>query len=66
MRPFSRKQAQDDDEKSYYNYRHSRARMTVECAFGIISSKFRIILKSIETKVENADHIVKAICIYII
>jgi len=62
MRPFPRKQTQDN-AKSYYNYRLSRARMTVECAFGILSSKFRIILKSIETKVENADHIVKAICI---
>lgn len=41
----------------------SRARMTVKCAFGIASSKFRILLKAIETKVENADHIVKAICI---
>lgn len=62
MRPFPRKQTQDN-AKSYYNYRLSRARMTVECAFGILSSKFRILLKSIETKVENADHIVKAICI---
>lgn len=62
MRPFPRKQAQDN-ARAYYNYRLSRVRMTVECAFGIISSKFRILLKSIETKVENADHIVKAICI---
>jgi len=37
--------------------------MTIECAFGIMSSKFKTLLKSIETKVENADHIVKAICI---
>lgn len=37
--------------------------MTIECAFGIVSSKFRILLKSIETKVENADHSVKAICV---
>jgi hypothetical protein len=37
--------------------------MTVECAFGIASSKFRILLKAIETKVDNADHVVKAICI---
>jgi len=62
MRPFPRKQAQET-KKSYYNYRLSRARMAVECAFGIASSKFRILLKAIETKVENADHIVKAICI---
>lgn len=62
MRPFPRKQYQDN-EKTYYNYRLSRARMTIECAFGIVSSKFRILLKSIETTVENADHIVKAICL---
>lgn len=37
--------------------------MTIECVFGIMSSKFKTLLKSIETKVENADHIVKAICI---
>jgi hypothetical protein len=37
--------------------------MTVECAFDIGASKFRIVQKSIETKIENADHIVKAICI---
>nr|CAI5819752.1 unnamed protein product [Callosobruchus analis] len=46
-----------------YNYRLSRARMTVECTFGICSAKFRILLKSIGTKVENAVHISKAICI---
>jgi len=35
--------------------------MVVECSFGSISSKFRILQKSIETNVENAVHIVKAI-----
>jgi hypothetical protein len=52
MRPFPRYQLQDAD-KMYYNYRHARARMTIECAFGIASSKFRILLKAIETKIEN-------------
>lgn len=62
MRPFLRYQLQDAD-KMYYNYRHARARMTIECAFGIASSKFRILLKAIETKKENVDHIVKSICV---
>lgn len=62
MRPFPRNQAQDTS-KSYYNYRLSRARMTVECAFGFASSKFQILLKAIENKVDNADHVVKAFCI---
>lgn len=63
MRPFPRQQLASAYDKKHYNYRLSRARMTIECAFGIASSKFRILQKSIETKVENADHIVKAICI---
>lgn len=58
LRPFPKKQL-SDEEKSYYNYRLSRARITVECAFGISASKFRILQKSIE----NSDHIVKKICI---
>lgn len=62
MRPFPRLQAQQND-KMYYNYRHARARMTIECTFGIASAKFRILQKAIETKVENAVHVVKSICI---
>jgi len=45
LRPFPKKQLSDEN-KSYYNYRLSRARMTVECAFGIAASKFRILQKS--------------------
>lgn len=42
MRPFPRKCQEkcQENEKRYYNYRHARARMTIECAFGIVSSKF--------------------------
>nr|CAI5838201.1 unnamed protein product [Callosobruchus analis] len=63
LRPFPRRRLQNNEPASYYNYRLSRARMTVECTFGICSAKFRILLKSIDTKVENAVHISKAICI---
>ncbi|CAI6373761.1 unnamed protein product [Macrosiphum euphorbiae] len=61
MRPYPRRLL-NDENKSYFNYRLSRARMTIEYAFGIAAAKFRILQKSIETKVDNADHIVKAIC----
>jgi len=37
--------------------------MTIEFAFGIATAKYRILQKSIETKVENFGHLVKAICI---
>jgi hypothetical protein len=61
MRPFPRSQLQEGEENDTFNYRLSRARMVVECSFGSIVSKFRILGKAIETKVENAVHIVKAI-----
>lgn len=61
MRPFPEKTTVKGDPKDNYNYRLSRARMVVECSFGSIVSKFRILHKAIETNVENAEHIVKAI-----
>lgn len=53
----------NDENKTHYKYRLSQARMTIECGFSIAVAKFRILLKAIETKVENADHIVRAICV---
>jgi hypothetical protein len=35
--------------------------MVVECSFGSIVTKFRLLGKAIETNVENAVHIVKSI-----
>lgn len=46
-----------------YNKRLSRARRTVEHAFGIIASKWQILNKSIETNVDVAVDIVKCICV---
>lgn len=63
MRPYPRRRVQENSMTSYFNYRLSRARMTVECAFGISTARFRILLKPIETRVENAVHIVKAVCL---
>lgn len=50
-------------EDSTFNQRLSRCRRTVECAFGILYSKCRLLSKCIETKVEVIDHIVKCICV---
>lgn len=50
MKPFPRQQLASANDKKHYNYRLSRTRMTIECAFGIASSKFRILQKSIEIK----------------
>lgn len=44
-------------------FRLSRARRTIENCFGIMASKWRILLKSIETSPAVADTIVQAICV---
>ncbi|XP_021927033.1 putative nuclease HARBI1 [Zootermopsis nevadensis] len=61
MRPFPRGQLQEGGENEEFNYRLSRTRMVVECSFGSIVTKFRILGKAIETNVQNAVQIVKAV-----
>ncbi|GFO40552.1 protein antagonist of like heterochromatin protein 1 [Plakobranchus ocellatus] len=61
MRPFPRREL--TDEKRIFNYRLSRARRQVECAFGILSSMWRILLGTIEVHDTFACHIVKAVCV---
>lgn len=50
-------------EQDCFNKRLSRCRKVVECAFGILNSKWRILSKCIDTKVELADSIIKCVCI---
>ncbi|XP_021709704.1 putative nuclease HARBI1 [Aedes aegypti] len=61
VRPFPRSQLTTSIE--YFNSRLSRARKCVECAFGIMNAKWRILWKPIETSPNLADDIVKCICI---
>ncbi|XP_069605173.1 uncharacterized protein [Ranitomeya imitator] len=49
-----------DQTKSVFNYRLSRARRTVECAFGILVSKCRILGSTFNLKIETVDEVVKA------
>lgn len=49
--------------RKIFNYRLSRARMVVECAFGILASRWRIFHTRINMKPENAESVVTAACI---
>lgn len=60
MRPYPERVL---NERKNFNIRLSTARQTIECAFGILTSKWRILLKPIETNRKNALSIIKAACI---
>jgi hypothetical protein len=61
MKPYERNSL--TERRRNFNERLSRARKTVECAFGILYAKWRVISKAIETEVQLADKIVKCICV---
>lgn len=61
LKPYARLQL--DADKEYFNARLSRARRTVECAFGILYSKWRILATEIQISPDVADDIVKCICL---
>lgn len=49
--------------KRVYNYRHCRARRTVECAFGVLANKWRIFHTYMLVGPDFIDDFVKACCI---
>lgn len=59
MRPFPGKGGLTK-EKRIFNYRLSRARRMVECAFGILSSQWRIYKRPINTSIQTAENIIKS------
>ncbi|PNF17663.1 hypothetical protein B7P43_G07338 [Cryptotermes secundus] len=61
MRPYPRREL--TNERRSFNYRISRARKSVECAFGMLASKFRILEKAIACKPNKTDAIIRAICV---
>lgn len=61
MKPFSKKNLSQDE--IIFNYRLSRARRVVENAFGILCSRFRIFLTTINLKPKTVEYIVLASCV---
>ncbi|KAF0713825.1 Uncharacterized protein FWK35_00028934, partial [Aphis craccivora] len=59
MRPYPRRQL--TNERRIYNYRISRGRKSVECAFGMMVLKFRLLETPLHCGVNNIDCIVQAV-----
>ncbi|GFQ72245.1 DDE Tnp4 domain-containing protein [Trichonephila clavata] len=60
MRPFPRRNL--DFGKRNFNFRLSRARKSVECAFGVLAKKFEILQSFIKTDISQTDTTLKCIC----
>ena len=63
MRPLSTDNAAVCREIEVHNYRHSGARRTVECAFGIFVSKWRCLKTELQVSPEHVDRLVSAACL---
>lgn len=53
MRPYSRRNELDLSQK-VYNYRHCRAKRSVECSFGVLAGRWRVYRQSMETSVSTS------------
>ncbi|XP_071972628.1 uncharacterized protein [Engystomops pustulosus] len=58
LRPFPRRGL--DERRRIFNYRLTRARRYVECAFGILCSKWRVLHSSIQMDPDNVKKVVQA------
>lgn len=58
MKPFARRQL--TNKKRIYNYRQSRARIIVECAFGILTKRFNVFENKMLVHPEKATLITQA------
>lgn len=61
MKPYPRKGL--TYEKKVFNYRLSRGRRIVECAFGILANKWRIFHRAIDVNINLATLITKTCCV---
>jgi hypothetical protein len=57
IRPYTRGEARNDNEKTIFNYRISRAKRTSENSFGLLSQIFRVFYTPIALKSEAVDNL---------
>lgn len=63
MRPYPATYTKNTIEPRIFNYRLSRARQTIECAFGILAARFGVYKKPMALRVNTVNLIVKATCV---
>ncbi len=64
LKPFScRSITEENIMQRVFNYHLSQARMTVECAFGIMTQCFRCLSHKMSCSYDTAEAVVKAVCI---
>lgn len=61
MKPYTKRGL--TNRKRVFNGRLSRGRKSVECSFGMMSSKFRILHTTIALDINTVDTIVQAVCV---
>jgi len=61
MKPFARKDLSCAER--VLNYRLSQAGRCAECIFGILTAKWRLLNKTVETNVNKAERTVRCICL---
>ena len=63
MRPYPKKHL--TEEQRVFNYRLSRARLTIENTFGILTTRWRILHQPVSMKPKNAEALFKAlVCLH--
>lgn len=62
LKPYSKAKLVNNDSNKVFNYRLSRARRTVENAFGILRARFRVFQGPMQVQPDMADKIVQAAC----
>ena len=61
LKPFS--DSTTDSAEKKFNIELSRAHVAVECAFGVLKSRFQILMKKIDDTLERSNQIIVACCV---